>query len=115
MLHSRYRHLTPLILLFAWLQALAPAVAAIADARLLDDRTPYAHVESETDNGCVVVHQHDCALCSVATSANGVATGSARLPELCSRGSVALAFALRTTASGSHRDASQRAPPAARG
>jgi hypothetical protein len=40
----RYGRLAPLIILFAWLQALAPAVAAIADARLLDDRTPYAHV-----------------------------------------------------------------------
>ena len=112
---SRYRRLTPFILLFAWLQALAPGLAAIADARLQDDRTPYAHIESETNSGCVVVHQHDCALCSVATSATGMEAGRPPLPALCERGAAAIAATFTVARAGGIRAASQRAPPTDRG
>jgi hypothetical protein len=115
MLSSRYRRLTPFILLFAWLQALAPAMAAIADARLLDDRTPYAHVESETHTGCVVVDEHDCALCSVATSATGMPADHSPLPPQCDAGSAAIDATLVHAGAGGIRGASQRAPPADRG
>lgn len=67
--HAR---LSPLVLLFALLQALSPALASIADALLQDLRTPYAHVEAETGSGCVVVHDHECVLCSIVSGGSSI-------------------------------------------
>lgn len=67
MAFRRLSWLRRLVFVLACLQVLAPALAAVADSVGRDARTPYAHVESETGGGCVVVHPHDCALCSIAT------------------------------------------------
>jgi hypothetical protein len=67
----RHPRWSRVFVLLALLQMVAPSVAAIADAWRLDERTPYAHVESESSSACVVVHAHDCALCSIATSTGG--------------------------------------------
>jgi len=111
----QFRRLTPFVLLFALVQALAPAFAAIADGWRLDQRTPYAHMESETHEGCVVVHTHDCALCSVATSANGVQQSPATAAAACTGTTVVVIEETRRPRSGARRSASQRAPPGIRG
>lgn len=111
----QFRRITPFVLLFALVQALAPALAAIADGSRLDQRTPYAHIESETDKGCVVAHAHDCALCSVATSANGVQRLPAAVAVACMGTTVAVVEETRRPRSGARRSASQRAPPGMRG
>lgn len=69
-----------LLSLLALLQIVAPSVAAIADAWRLDQRTASAHIESETSSSCVVVHVHDCLLCSVATAPNGTVPPAATIP-----------------------------------
>ncbi len=63
--------LTRFLFLLAWFQVVGPTVSAIADAWRLDRREAYVHVESESTPGCVLVHDHDCLLCSVATGATG--------------------------------------------
>lgn len=114
MLQPRVGRLTPLVFLFALVQAMAPAIAAIADSWRVDQRAPYAHVESETESTCVVAHAHDCALCSVATSP----TGDVRdVPTWCAvRASAqpALAQVVRGPNAADSRSASQRAPPGVR-
>ncbi len=113
MVPLQVRRLTPLVVLFALVQAMAPAFAAIADAWRLDRRTPYAHIESETEAGCVVVHAHDCALCSVATSPGGEVRSTwvwyaARVK------SPAIAAIFRRPHAETHSSARQRAPPGIR-
>ncbi len=56
------------LFVLACLQVLAPAAAAVADGVGVDQRAAYAHIESETGSGCVVVHPHDCVLCATATT-----------------------------------------------
>ncbi len=63
---ERYPWLRRLLFVLACLQVLAPATAAIADGVSRDKRTPYIHIEAETESGCVVVHGHSCGLCSMA-------------------------------------------------
>lgn len=65
---ERFPLLRRLLFVLACLQVLAPATAAIADSLSLDRRVAYAHIESETGSGCVVVHAHDCVLCAIATT-----------------------------------------------
>jgi hypothetical protein len=65
---ERFPRLRRLLFVLACLQVLAPATAAIADSWSIDQRVAYAHVESETGSGCVVVHAHDCVLCAIATT-----------------------------------------------
>lgn len=113
MLPSQVRRLTPLVILFALVQAMVPAFAAIADAWRLDQRAPYAHIESETEATCAVVHAHDCALCSVATSPTGEAREA---PAWCDARAVArvVVEVVERHQTGGHRAASQRAPPGVR-
>lgn len=115
MLALRFRRFTPLILLLALIQAMAPALAAVADGWRLDQREPYAHVESETGPGCVIVHQHDCALCSVATSANGEEARRPSSSAVCAQPAVVIAAAIHRPSAHFARAASQRAPPEAQG
>lgn len=70
-----------LLSLLALLQIVAPSVAAIADAWRLDQRTASAHIESETSSSCVVVHAHDCLLCSMATGPTGAVPPLASVPS----------------------------------
>lgn len=112
---SRYPRLTRVLFLFALFQLAAPSVAAIADAWRLDRREAVVHAESESQQGCVTVHAHDCALCSVATSPTGVQPSPndfapAWIANVC----VSTATGVPALASVT-RAASQRAPPMDRG
>lgn len=60
-----------LLILLAFLQVLAPSLAAVADAWRMDRREAYVHVESESSSSCVLVHADDCRLCSIATGVSG--------------------------------------------
>lgn len=114
MVHLQARRLTPLVLLFALLQAMAPAFAAIADAWRLDQRTPYAHVESETESTCVVVHAHDCVLCSVATAPTGEVRPAPAWCTARASGQPPITRSIWPAYAGNRRSASQRAPPEVR-
>ncbi len=112
---TRFPRSARLLIAFAFFQAFAPSFVAIADAWRTDERTPYAHAESETGQGCVLVHRHDCVLCSVATAPTGAparewAFPLANLPRVASPATRELPHAEVFPAL-----ASQRAPPAARG
>lgn len=90
-------------------------MAAIADAWRLDRREAVVHAESESQRGCVTVHAHDCALCSVATSPTGVqpspnAFAPAWVANVCLSAATGVAALASVT-----RAASQRAPPMDRG
>lgn len=109
---ARYPRLSRALVFLAVFQMFAPSVAAIADAWRMDQREPYAHMESETESTCVVVHAHDCALCSVATGPAGVVPLGPIPPALCraagnrpAAASVVASRAVRVTGS-------PRAPPA---
>lgn len=105
----------PALVLLALLQPIAPAVAAIADAWRMDERAPYAHMESETGASCVFVHAHDCALCSIATTPSDTGVnGAVPAPECGSYAAVPSARVV-AHAGAVPRLASQRAPPAVRG
>jgi hypothetical protein len=80
MARSRAPLLSRLLFLLAWCQVVGPAVSAIADAWRLDKREAYVHIESESAPGCVLVHDHDCLLCSVATGATGRPPEPMRMP-----------------------------------
>lgn len=69
-----------LLALLALVQIVAPSVAAIADAWRLDQRASFAHMESETSSSCVVVHAHDCLLCSIATAPTGTLPAPSAVP-----------------------------------
>lgn len=103
--HTR---LSPLVLLFALLQALSPAVASIADALLQDLRTPYAHVESETGSGCVVVHDHECVLCSIVSGSSSLTQGREHAPPAVRR------LAPPCTDAPAPRTVAPRGPPGSR-
>ena len=112
---TRFPRLTRILVLLAMFQAIAPSVAAIADAWRMDERTPYAHVESETGKGCVLVHQHDCALCSVATTPAAAPSQAGAFVPACVARAVARAAREVPHSRAVPRLASQRAPPVARG
>ncbi|MES2523817.1 MAG: hypothetical protein V4617_14015 [Gemmatimonadota bacterium] len=115
MIRALHRRLSPLILLFACLQALVPGLAAVADAWRVDKREPYAHVESETHSACVLVHGHDCMLCAVATSTSGEVRPTSPVPSALLRQSAPSVAAISAISRHDSRAASQRAPPEGRG
>jgi hypothetical protein len=53
----------------AIVQMAAPALAVVADARLIADAggAPQVHIEDHTQKGCRPVHPDDCALCQLLT------------------------------------------------
>ena len=112
---ARFPRLSRFLVLLALFQAVAPSVAAIADAWQMDQRTPYAHIESETSSGCALVHQHDCALCSVATSPGAIPAQTQSFAPLCVSTASAPSTREVPHSAAAPRLASQRAPPASRG
>ena len=112
---TRFPRITRILVLLAMFQAIAPVVAAVADAWRMDERTPYAHLESETGKGCALVHQHDCALCSVATTPAAAPSHAAAFVPACIARVVAHAARVVPHSHAVPRLASQRAPPPARG
>lgn len=111
MARSRSPLLTRFLFLLAWFQVMGPAVSSVADAWRLDLREAYVHMESETGPGCVLVHAHDCLLCSVATGPNGTEAEAARMFVAAVR-SIAPAGGQAARCERAWRGtASQRAPP----
>jgi hypothetical protein len=111
MARSRSPWLTRFLFLLAWFQVMGPAVLSVADAWRLDKRDAYVHMESETGPGCVLVHGHDCLLCSVATGPNGTSPNTPRTP-IAARRAIAPAGVHAARCERAWRtSASQRAPP----
>ncbi len=111
MSRSRSPLLTRFLFLLAWFQVMGPAVSSVADAWRLDKREAYVHMESETGPGCVLVHGHDCLLCSVATGPNGNAPEPPRTPVAAVRAIAPAGVQVMRRESACRGTASQRAPP----
>ncbi|MEQ1691224.1 MAG: hypothetical protein ABMA00_08070 [Gemmatimonas sp.] len=112
---SRYPRLSRILVLLAVFQMVAPSVAAIADAWRLDRREAYVHIEAESSASCVMVHAHNCVLCSIATEPTGIHPPTACAP--ISRAAIypAPATALRSARWWPSFASSPRAPPALQG
>lgn len=111
MARSRSPLLTRFLFLLAWFQVMGPAVSSVADAWRLDMRDAYVHMESETGPGCVLVHGHDCLLCSVATGPTGTPPAAPRDSIASERAIVPAAVHVTRRESAWRSTASQRAPP----
>jgi hypothetical protein len=111
MARSRSPLLTRFLFLLAWFQVMGPAVSSVADAWRLDRREAYVHMESETGSGCVLVHGHDCLLCSVATGPNGTQPAPPRTPIAAARAIAPASVHVTRCESAWRGTASQRAPP----
>ena len=103
--------LTRFLFLLAWFQAMGPAVSSVADAWRLDKREAYVHMESETGPGCVLVHGHDCLLCSGATGPNGTSPDVPPLPVVAARAIAPAHGHVAFREKAWRGPASQRAPP----
>lgn len=110
---SRHPRLSRFLVLLALFQMMVPSLAAIADAWRLDQREAYVHIESETTSTCVVVHAHDCLLCSVATAPTGALPPATTPTSRCDAGTPAIAAQVRVVRSALFRATAPRAPPAA--
>lgn len=111
MARSRFPWLTRFLFLLAWFQVMGPAVSSVADAWRLDKRDAYVHMESETGPGCVLVHGHDCLLCSVATGLNGTSPDAPRTPITAVRAIAPAGVHVARCERAWRSSASQRAPP----
>jgi hypothetical protein len=111
MARTRSPLLTRFLFLLAWFQVMGPAVSSVADAWRLDKREAYVHMESETGPGCVLVHGHDCLLCSVATGPNGTSPSAPRIPIVAARAIAPVRVDAPRRESVCRGTASQRAPP----
>ncbi|QJR34604.1 hypothetical protein [Gemmatimonas groenlandica] len=111
MARTRSPLLTRFLFLLAWFQVMGPAVSSVADAWRLDKREAYVHMESETGPGCVLVHGHDCLLCSVATGPNGTSTSAPRTPIVTARVIAPVSLEAPRREGVGRGTASQRAPP----
>lgn len=103
--------LTRFLFLLAWFQVMGPAVSSVADAWRLDKREAYVHMESETGPGCVLVHAHDCLLCSVATGVNGAPAEAPRMFVAAERSLAPAGVHVARCERAWRGSASQRAPP----
>ncbi len=111
MARTRSPLLTRILFLLAWFQVMGPAVSSVADAFRLDKREAYVHMESETGPGCVLVHGHDCLLCSVSTGPNGSAPEPPSTPIAADRAITPARAQVMRRESDCRATASQRAPP----
>ena len=85
-----------LVSAIAIMQMAAPALAVVADARLVagSDGAAQVHVEDHTQKSCRPVHPDDCALCQLLTHFSAPRASAPALPA----GTSAL-WAIRTSAS----------------
>ena len=111
MARSRSPWLTRFLFLLGWFQVMGPAVSSVADAWRLDKRDAYVHMESETGPGCVLVHGHDCLLCSVATGPNGTPPDAPYTPTTMWRALAPATVQLARCERAWRGAAFQRAPP----
>jgi len=95
----------------AIVQIAAPALAVVADARLIADGAPQVHVEDHTQRSCRAVHPDDCALCQLLTHFSAPRGSAPPLPsQTSSRCAVREDSSLRP-ASIFRAQARTRAPP----
>jgi hypothetical protein len=73
-----------LLTALAIVQMATPALAVLADARLIADSAtaPRAHIEEHSQKGCRPVHPDDCALCRLLTHFSAPRASAAALPTL---------------------------------
>jgi hypothetical protein len=66
----------------AIVQMAVPALAVVADARLIADSAgaPQVHVEDHTQKGCRPVHPDDCALCQLLTHFSAPRASAPEIP-----------------------------------
>jgi hypothetical protein len=67
----------------AIVQMAAPALAVVADARLVADSggAPQVHIEDHTQKSCRPVHPDDCALCQLLTHYSAPRASAPALPS----------------------------------
>lgn len=75
-----------LLVALAIVQMAAPALAVVADARLIAGSAgaPLVHVEEHTQKSCRAVHPDDCALCQLLTHFSAPRASSPALPAATS-------------------------------
>lgn len=112
---SRHPRWSRILVLLALFHVVAPSVAAIADAWRMDGRVAYDHIESESSSTCVVVHHHNCALCSVATGPSGAPARVAPLHNVCTIEGVPRTDVVSGVRVALFRTATPRAPPGLKG
>lgn len=112
---SRHPRWSRILVLLALFHIVAPSVAAIADAWRVDGRVAYDHIESESTASCVVVHTHDCALCSVATGPSGAPARVAAFHNECTIDGIPRTDNESTVRVVLLLDATPRAPPVLKG
>ncbi len=96
----------------AIVQMAAPALAVVADARLLaDSGAPQVHVEDHTQKSCRPVHPDDCALCQLLTHFSAPRTSAPAVPSAASARRPACDDAILLPASIARAQQRTRAPP----
>ena len=97
----------------AVVQMTAPALAAVADARLIADSggAPQVHVEDHTQKGCRPVHPDDCALCQLLTHFSAPRASAPQVPGDSAARCVVLDDASSRPASIARAQERTRAPP----
>ncbi len=105
-----------LYVLFAILQMATPALASIADARLLarnDRLASQSHIEDHTRRSCAAVHTDDCALCQLLSGLAPEPQLPAELPTAAREGCVAGEQVQLAVDAAGRRLTRSRAPPIA--
>jgi hypothetical protein len=97
----------------AIVQMAAPALAVVADARLIGDSAgvPQVHVEEHTQKSCRTVHPDDCALCQLLTHFSAPHASAPVLPAGTSQRCAVGTDASLRPASISRTQERTRAPP----
>jgi hypothetical protein len=97
----------------AIVQMAAPALAVVADARLIADSAgaPQVHVEEHTQKSCRSVHPDDCALCQLLTHFSAPRASAPALPAATSRRCAVTQDASLRLAPVSRAQERTRAPP----
>jgi hypothetical protein len=111
----RRRSIPSRILLFAVaiVQMAAPALAVVADARLVANSAgaPQVHVEDHTQKSCRPVHPDDCALCQLLTHFSAPRASAPELPAATASRCAMADGASQRPASIFRAQARTRAPP----
>jgi hypothetical protein len=98
---------------FAIVQMAAPALAAVADARLISDAggAPQVHVEDHTQKSCRQVHPDDCALCQLLTHFSAPRGSAPAVPVGTTAGCAAFSQEALRPGSIARAQERSRAPP----
>jgi hypothetical protein len=111
----RRRSLLSRILLcgVAIVQMAAPALAVVADARLIADSAgaPQVHVEDHTQKSCRPVHPDDCALCQLLSHFSAPRASAPVLPSTAAARRAVCDNAIVSPTSVARAQQRTRAPP----